>query len=87
MQWLKKQITLPVAITLGTLFLGAVGTFFVLVAHAEDVTKHVTPMQLQQTYVPRSELDVREKALDEKLNMIHQDVKTKQQILLDHLVD
>ena len=83
MKWLKKHMTLPVAITLLTLAVGAIGTVAVLGAHAESQEKHLTREVLQHEYVPRTELDHRLDDMQMEQKQIREGVKRIEDILLN----
>jgi hypothetical protein len=83
MKWIRKHMTLPVAITLATLLAGAIGTVAVLGAHAESTEKHLTREVLQHEYVPRTELDHRMEDMQMEQRQIRDGVKRIESILLN----
>ena len=83
MKWIRKHMTLPVAVTLLTLAVGAIGTVAVLGAHAEDNQKHLTREVLQHEYVPRTELDHRLDDMQMEQKQIRDGVNRIESILLN----
>ena len=75
MKWIKRNLTLPVAITLAVLAAGIISTFAVLGVHAEDPQKHLTREVLQHEYVPRTELDHRMDDMQMEQRQIRDGVK------------
>lgn len=83
MKWIRKHMTLPVAVTLAALLAGAIGTVAVLGAHAEDGQRHLTREVLQREYVPRTELDYRLDDMQLEQRQIREGVIRIESILLN----
>ena len=83
MQWIKKNLTLPVAITLVVLAAGFISAFAVFGVHAEDPKKHLTREVLQREYIPRTELDHRLEGAQRERQQIRAGVERIEAILLN----
>ena len=84
MQWLKKNLTLAIVLSLLVIGASALTAFTTLQVQAGQ---HLDRQELSQEYVPRLEIDAREEAFQDKLDLIHEDVKENQRLLIDHLID
>lgn len=84
MQWIKKNLTLAVVLSLLVIGASALTAFTTLQVQAGE---HLDRQELSQEYVPRPEVDARDEAFQEKLDLIHEDVKENQRLLIDHLID
>jgi hypothetical protein len=79
MQWIKKNITLALVVTLLTVGAGAVATITTLKVHAQDTKQHITREVLDEDFVPRTELDYRLDAQMKVLERIDDNVKELKQ--------
>jgi hypothetical protein len=84
MKWIRKHMTLPVAVTLATLLAGAIATTAVLGVHAEDTKQHLTREVLQREYVPRTELDHRMEDMQTEQKQIREGVIRIETFLLEN---